>query len=62
MTYKLINASRLIVPLVLGAGKAEMVERVATGHDPVQDLPIKGIRPIGGRLCWYLDRAACGRD
>lgn len=61
MTYKLINASRMIVPLVIGAGKAEMVERVATGDDPVHDIPIKGIDPIGGRLCWYLDDAACGR-
>ena len=51
----------LIVPLVIGAGKAEMIERVATGDDPVHDIPIKGIDPIGGRLCWYLDDAACGR-
>ena len=62
MTYRLINASRMIVPLVTGAGKADMIRRVATGDDDARTLPIKGIAPIGGQLCWYLDRDACGGD
>lgn len=62
MTYRLINASRMIVALVMGEGKAEMIHRVAAGDDDSHALPIKGIEPIGGRLCWYLDAAACGRS
>lgn len=61
MTYKLINASRMIVPLVMGKGKAEMIHRVATGDDGSHEIPIKGIKPIGGQLAWYLDTAACGK-
>ncbi len=60
MTYPLLNASRVLAPLVVGAGKAEMVARVATGHDPIEEIPIKGIRPVGGELRWYLDAAAAG--
>lgn len=60
MTYKLLNASRMICPLVMGEGKASMIHRIATGDDPSHDVPIKGINPVGGVLRWYLDGAACG--
>ena len=62
MTYPLLNASRFIAPLVLGSNKAEMINRVATGGDSYEQIPIKGIKPIGGVLRWYLDAAACGHD
>ena len=62
MTYTLLNASRMIAPLVMGEAKAEMIARVANGEDPANDIPIKGIDPIGGTLRWYLDAAACGRS
>jgi 6-phosphogluconolactonase len=60
MTYKLLNASRLICPLVIGTEKAPMIHKIATGDDPSHDIPIKGINPVGGVLRWYLDAAACG--
>lgn len=60
MTYQLLNASRVLAPLVVGANKAEMIERVATGKDPIEEIPIKGIRPVGGELRWYLDAKAAG--
>lgn len=60
MTYPLLNNARVIVPLVLGANKAEMLARVANGSDDFHALPIKGIKPTSGDLVWYLDRAACG--
>jgi 6-phosphogluconolactonase len=56
MTYPLLNASRVLCPLVIGAGKAEMIRRVATGDDPVSEIPIKGIRPVGGELRWRRPR------
>lgn len=60
MTYPLINAARFIAVLVTGAGKTSMLKRVAAGKDSADDLPILGIKPVGGELRWYLDGAACG--
>lgn len=60
MTFPLINAARFIAVLITGQKKADMVNRVATGDDPVAELPIKGLRPLNGELKWYLDAAACG--
>jgi 6-phosphogluconolactonase len=62
MTYPLLNAARFIAVMVTGASKAEMVDRVARGDDSVEEIPIKGIRPLNGQLRWYLDAdAARGR-
>lgn len=60
MTYTMLNASRILAPLVMGAEKAPMIEKIANGNDPSHDIPIKGIQPIGGTLCWFMDAAACG--
>ncbi len=60
MTYPLINAARLVAVLVTGAAKAATVQRVATGRDPREVLPIKGVRPERGELRWFLDREAAG--
>lgn len=60
MTFALLNAARLISILVTGAGKAAIVERVAMGDDSIDELPIKGVRPLNGELKWYLDAPACG--
>lgn len=62
MTFELINASRFIGVLVTGSPKREAVERVVNrggGQLTEQDLPILGVRPLGGELRWYLDEAAC---
>lgn len=60
MTYPLLNAARLVAIFVTGAGKAKMIQRIATGNDSVDDLPIKGIQPQRGELKWYLDAQAAG--
>ena len=60
MTYPLINDARRIAFLVLGKGKAEMINRVATGHDTFEEIPVKGIVPERGNLTWYLDRESAG--
>jgi 6-phosphogluconolactonase len=60
MTYRLLNASRFVAVLVLGARKHAALERVAkAGPEDADRLPIRGIAPTGGELRWYLDRAAC---
>ncbi|GAB4240032.1 MAG: 6-phosphogluconolactonase [Acidobacteriota bacterium] len=60
-TPRLINAARLVVFLVTGADKAEVVRRVL--EEPAQsgELPARLIRPQPGRLRWLLDRAAASR-
>jgi 6-phosphogluconolactonase len=60
LTFPAINAARFIAVLVTGEAKAPMIQRVATGDDSVEELPIKGIKPINGELRWYLDGPACG--
>lgn len=60
MTYPLLNGARTIAFYILGSGKAAMIQQVSRGEDGFETLPCKGIRPIGGELIWYLDRAACG--
>lgn len=60
MTLPLINSARFVAVMVTGEGKQDIVQRLAAnGHAPVEALPIRGVRPVGGTLCWYLDRAAC---
>ena len=60
MTYPLINNARQIAFFVLGAGKAEMIQRVATGRDSYEEIPVKAIAPSNGLLTWYLDTASAG--
>lgn len=60
LTYPTLNAARFTAILVVGAGKAPTIARVARGNDDFHTLPIKGIRPLGGTVKWYLDGAAAG--
>lgn len=59
MTLRLLNASRFVGILVLGDRKRDIVARIARAEDEPEDLPIRGVRPLGGDLRWYLDWAAC---
>lgn len=60
MTPALINASRFVAVLAFGAAKRDAIARIAGGHEPVEALPLKAIRPTGGTLKWYLDAEAAG--
>lgn len=64
MTFELLNASRFIGVMVTGEKKKATVQRVvnaaaSAGPGGVADLPILGVRPLGGELRWFLDAAAC---
>lgn len=61
MTYPLINAARFVAVFAYGEKKAEAIARVAQGTENKQQLPIAGVRPIGGKLHWYLDEDAAAR-
>jgi 6-phosphogluconolactonase len=56
LTYPALNASRLAVFLVAGAGKRAMLEKILAGEAAV---PAAAVRPVG-ELLWFADRAAAG--
>lgn len=64
MTYPLLNHARRVAVLAVGAGKAQMLAKIAaqmaSGGPDIQELPITGVdpRPHGGELRWYLDASA----
>ncbi len=60
LTMPMLNAARFVAPLVMGADKHAMLQRVAAGADPGV-VPIAALRPVAGELRWYLDPAACGK-
>ena len=60
MTPDLINAARLIAVLATGSDVAPVVQRIETGREPLEELPIQAVRPLNGELKWYLDAEACG--
>lgn len=58
MTFPLINSARFVAVLVTGKSKTHMIKRLGLGNDPVDEIPIKGVRPIHGELKWYMDADA----
>jgi len=58
LTARAFNASRRLVFLVTGAGKAATLRAVLQGDDDPAALPAQRIRPADGRVVWLLDRAA----
>jgi 6-phosphogluconolactonase len=61
LTAPVINAARHVTFLVAGAGKAERLREVLKGaHEPSR-LPSQLIRPHGGTLEWFVERAAASK-
>lgn len=62
VTLPLINASRVVMFVVSGAGKAPIVAQVlrAGATHASSPLPANLVRPLDGELLWMLDRAAAG--
>lgn len=59
MTYKLLNGSRFLALLVTGKKKRDAIARAAGPERPASEIPVHGLRPVGGALRWYLDHDAC---
>jgi 6-phosphogluconolactonase len=57
LTYPVLNAAREIIFLVAGDGKAETLRQVLEGPNEPEHFPSQGIRPVDGRLTWYVDVA-----
>lgn len=59
LTLGVLNHAAMVLFLVTGAGKAEMVRRVIEAPSEAdRSLPAARISPESGRLVWMLDQAA----
>jgi 6-phosphogluconolactonase len=56
LTYPIINSSRVVMFLVNGEQKADMVRRAL--KEPTANLPCQGVQPASGQLLWYLGEGA----
>jgi 6-phosphogluconolactonase len=61
LTLPVLNAARVVLFYATGVDKAEIVQRVLEGDEPVERVPARGVHPSGGRVHWVLDRAAASR-
>ena len=57
LTYPAINASEIVVFLVSGDGKREILDKILSGDD---NFPASHIRALG-EVLWIVDHAAAGR-
>jgi 6-phosphogluconolactonase len=58
LTAPVINHAAHVMFVVTGAGKAGSLYEVLKGVREPRRLPAQLIRPVGGSLEWYVDRAA----
>ena len=58
LTAEAINRAQVVVFLVSGGRKAEVLRRVLEGGAAGEELPARGIRPTAGRLLWLVDKEA----
>jgi 6-phosphogluconolactonase len=56
LTLGVLGAARCVLFLVTGEDKARALREVF--EDPASRLPAARVRPAGGDLFWYVDRAA----
>ena len=56
LTYPAINNAKEITFLASGPDKADTLKQVL--EDPTAGLPSQGIRPLNGKLLWFVDQAA----
>lgn len=61
LTAPAINAARLILVLVEGAGKADRLQRALTGPSEPYEMPIQMIDPSQGEMIWLVDEAAASK-
>ena len=57
-TLPVLNAARNVVFLVSGTDKASALKAVLEENVPGEQYPAKLVRPVNGRLIWFVDRAA----
>ena len=58
VTFPVLNAARLVVFLVAGGAKAQVVKEILEDDPPVARRPAAGVKAENGRVVWLLDAAA----
>ncbi len=58
MTFPAINASRNVMFLVAGRGKAAAVHKVLNGKSDANAKPAESVKPASGQLYWFIDTDA----
>jgi len=61
LTLPVLNAARLVVFVVQGESKAEILGRVLGPDRQPDKWPAQAVQPKGGRLIWLMDSAAACR-
>jgi 6-phosphogluconolactonase len=61
LTAPVISHAANVMFVATGAGKAERLREIIEGVREPQRLPAQLIRPTGGALTWYVDRAAAAK-
>lgn len=61
LTSLVINAASCVLFMVTGVGKAKVLRDVLYGRSEPKRLPSQMIKPSGGELLWYVDRAAASQ-
>lgn len=57
-TLPVLNAARCVAFLVSGTDKAPVLKTVLEENASAEQYPAKLVNPSGGKLIWFLDRAA----
>jgi 6-phosphogluconolactonase len=60
MTAPVLNHAALIIFMVSGKEKAEVLKEILEGEYRPDLLPAQLIRPVHGKLLWLVDQAAAG--
>jgi 6-phosphogluconolactonase len=61
MTPLVFNATRQILLLVSGEGKAAVLRKVLCGEGDARDYPVLRIQPKDGEVMWFVDEAAANQ-
>ncbi|XP_049447843.1 GDH/6PGL endoplasmic bifunctional protein [Epinephelus fuscoguttatus] len=55
LTFSAINRARTVAVLVMGKGKHELITQLSRVKDNPDKWPVTGVKPVDGRLVWYID-------
>jgi 6-phosphogluconolactonase len=55
LTLPILNLAKVIVFLVSGEEKAEILQKVLSQEEPLSILPARLIKPVAGKLYWLVD-------
>ena len=61
MTLPVLNNAAMVIFMISGKNKAEVLKDILEGEYRPELLPAQLIRPVHGRLAWLVDKAAAAR-